>query len=193
MGGALYTGLGRPLTGPPHPRGDLPGEAIHHARPLPGASVLRFPRMAHPILLYDGVCGLCNRTVQFVLNRDPDGQFRFAALQSRLAAEILARHGRDAADLDTLVLVLDPGAEAERVFVRSRAILKICGSLGWPWKALLVLWPIPSFLTDLGYRLVARLRYRFFGRYDTCPLPSPEQRSRFLGFEDSEPARSDRV
>ena len=155
--------------------------------------MLRFAGMAHPIFLYDGVCGLCNRTVQFVLNRDPGGQFRFAALQSPLAAEILAQHGRDAADLDTVVLVLDPGAESERVFFRSRAILKICGSLGWPWKALLVLWPIPSFLTDLGYRLIARLRYRFFGRYDTCPLPSPEQRSRFLGFKDSEPARSDRV
>lgn len=155
--------------------------------------VLLFPRMAEPILFYDGVCGLCNRTVQFVLKRDPTGQYRFAALQSRLASETLARHGRDASDLDTVVLVLDPGGDDERLLVRSRAILKILGTLGWPWKAALVFWPIPSFLTDLGYRLVAWSRYRLFGRHETCPMPSPEQRDRFVGLEDEETARADAV
>ena len=143
--------------------------------------MLLFLRMAHPILFYDGVCGLCNRTVQFVLRRDSEGRFRFAALQSDLAEETLERHGRAAVDLDAVALVLDPGARTERVLVRSRAILKVMGSLGWPWKAVLVLWPIPSFLLDLPYRLVSLVRYRLFGRYERCPLPTPEQRSRFLG------------
>ncbi len=140
----------------------------------------------HPILLYDGVCGLCNRLVRFVLRRDGKGVFRFAALQSGLGERILTRHGADPRDLDTVYVVLnhDPGksdAAGERLLARSDAVIFVLQQLAgiWPGAAMLMrLAPRP--LRDWGYGIVARHRYRVFGRYDTCPLPSPETRDRFL-------------
>jgi predicted DCC family thiol-disulfide oxidoreductase YuxK len=86
--------------------------------------------MPHPILLYDGVCGLCNRLVQFILRRDPDRLFRFAALQSVLAGRILARHGVDAQDLDTVYVVVDYGLRDEELLARSDAVVFILRHLG---------------------------------------------------------------
>lgn len=140
------------------------------------------------ILLYDGVCGFCNDTVWFVLKRDPERRFRFAPLQSDYAREVLAQHGKNADDLDTVYLVTSAGGEAEDLRWRARAILKIAAALGWPWKAILVFWPLPTVVLDFGYRIFARLRYRLFGRLDECPVPTQEERSRFLGFETSAPA-----
>jgi predicted DCC family thiol-disulfide oxidoreductase YuxK len=133
------------------------------------------------IILYDGVCGLCNGLNQFVLARDPDGRFRFAALQSALAAEILGRHGRDPRDLDTVYLVLGHGGPDERLLRKSDALLWILRELGGPWRTTGALRVLPRFLRDLGYDLVARTRYRLFGRYDSCPIPDPRHRARFLG------------
>jgi predicted DCC family thiol-disulfide oxidoreductase YuxK len=133
-----------------------------------------------PIILYDGVCGLCNRLNRFVLARDPAGRFRFAPLQGRLAREVLARHGRDPDDLDTLYLVLGYGRPDERLRRKSDAILWILRELGGPWRAARALRILPRSLRDLGYDLVARTRYRLFGRYESCPLPAPEHRERFL-------------
>jgi len=137
--------------------------------------------MPHPILLYDGVCGLCNRLVQFILRRDPEGVFRFASLQSALAAGILARHGADARDLDTVYVVLNAGQADEQLLPRSDAVIFILQQLGGIWRpAAFVIRLVPRPLRDWGYRLVARNRYRIFGRYDACPLPSADTRSRFL-------------
>jgi predicted DCC family thiol-disulfide oxidoreductase YuxK len=133
-----------------------------------------------PIILYDGVCGLCHRLNRFVLARDPAGRFRFAALQSALAGEILARHGRDPQDLDTLYLVLGHGRADERLLRKSDAALWILRELGGPWRAASLLRVVPRALRDLGYDLVARTRYRLFGRYDACPIPDPRHRARFL-------------
>lgn len=135
----------------------------------------------HPIVLYDGVCGLCNRAVQFILRHDRNAVFRFASLQSPLAARLLNRHGADASDLDTLYVVLDPEGDAESVLSRSDAVLRIMRQIGgfWALAARLFGW-IPRPLRDWGYRMVARTRYRIFGRYDTCPIPSEETRGRFL-------------
>jgi predicted DCC family thiol-disulfide oxidoreductase YuxK len=133
-----------------------------------------------PIILYDGVCGLCNRLNRFVLARDPAGRFRFAALQSARAREILTRHGRDPRDLDTLYLVLGYGRADERLLRKSDAALWILRALGFPWRASAALRVLPVGLRDLGYDLVARTRYRLFGRYETCPLPEPRYRARFL-------------
>jgi predicted DCC family thiol-disulfide oxidoreductase YuxK len=133
-----------------------------------------------PVILYDGVCGLCNRLNRFVLARDPGGRFRYAALQSALAGEILARHGRDPRDLDTLYLVLGLGRPGERLLERSDAVLWILRELGGAWRAAGVLGAVPRGLRDRGYDLVARTRYRLFGRYDACPLPDPRHRARFL-------------
>ena len=133
-----------------------------------------------PIILYDGVCGLCNRLNRFVLARDRPGRFRFAALQGALAGEILARHGRDPRDLDTLYLVLAHGRPEERLLRKSDAALWILRELEGPWRAAGALRVVPRRVRDLGYDLVARTRYRLFGRYDSCPLPEPRHRARFL-------------
>lgn len=135
----------------------------------------------HPILLYDGVCGLCNRSVQFILNHDRSGSFRFAALQSDFAARILQRHGIDAKDLDTLHVVENYDRPNERVLQRSDAVLRAGKELGGIWSPLSTVAKIvPRPLRDLAYRIVARNRYRVFGKYDTCMLPDPKQRNRFL-------------
>jgi predicted DCC family thiol-disulfide oxidoreductase YuxK len=137
--------------------------------------------MPYPILLYDGVCGLCNRMVQFILRRDVDGVFRFASLQSGLAARILARHGANAEDLDTVYVVVDHDLPREHLLSRSDAIAFVLRSLGGVWKLLgILVQSTPRFLRDWGYGLVARHRYRVFGRFEACVLPSPEHRRLFL-------------
>jgi predicted DCC family thiol-disulfide oxidoreductase YuxK len=138
--------------------------------------------VAHPILLYDGVCGLCNRLVQFVLRRDPAGVVRFAALQSELATRILTRHGADARDLDTVYVVVNYELSDENLLSLSDAVIFILQHLGAAdlRGAGRVLQVVPRPLREWGYRLVARNRYRIFGRYDTCPMPTEETRSRFL-------------
>lgn len=145
----------------------------------------------HPIILYDGVCGLCNRLNQFVLRRDPEGIFRFASLQSALAGRILVRHGADAGDLDTVYVVvghdlsrLDSTKEDqsdERLLARSDAIVFVLKQLGGIWKVLGVLFQlVPRLVRDAAYRVVARNRYRVFGRFESCMVPSAENRGRFL-------------
>lgn len=137
--------------------------------------------MSHPILLYDGVCGLCNRLNQFVLRRDPEGIFRFASLQSGLADRILSRHGANAADLNSLYAVVNADQPDERLLARSDAAIFVLKQLGPFWRvAGFLLQLIPRFLREWGYRMVARNRYRVFGQFETCPLPSPATRERFL-------------
>ena len=133
------------------------------------------------ILLYDGVCGLCNRFVQFVLKRDAEARFFFASLQNDLAATILQRHGRDPHDLDTLYLVTNYQQPDERLTARSDAVLAVLQQLGGFWRAAaFALQLVPRWLRDWKYSLVARIRYRLFGKYDTCPLPQEKDRHRFL-------------
>jgi predicted DCC family thiol-disulfide oxidoreductase YuxK len=139
----------------------------------------------HPILLYDGVCRLCNRLVQFILRHDRQEIFRFVSLQSALAAQILTRHGADPHDLDTIYVVLnyEPDAEpsTERLLARFDATIFILSQLGGAWSFVAgAMRIIPISVRDWGYRVVARYRYRLFGRYDSCLLPSPETRDRFL-------------
>ena len=138
--------------------------------------------MPHPILLYDGVCGLCNRFVQLILRRDRNAMFRFASLQSALAARILARHNLNPSDLDTVyvVLNLDSGS-SELLLSRSDAALFVLKRLSAPLPAAaFLLHLLPKFLRDFFYNAIARHRYRIFGRSESCPLPSPQDRSRFL-------------
>lgn len=132
------------------------------------------------LLLYDGVCGLCNRLTRFVLRRDRRGRFRFATLQGALGREILAAHGRSACALDTFFVVAGYGSPHERVLERSAAALFVAGELGWPWRAAAPLRRLPAPLLDRVYEFIARHRYRWFGRRDRCPVPPPEQRERFL-------------
>ena len=133
------------------------------------------------IILYDGVCGLCNGFVAFVWPRDRQRQFRFAPLQGATARSILARHGRDATALDTVIVVVDPDGATERLLDRSTAGLYVLARLGGGWRILATLlgW-LPRPLLDLAYRVLARNRYRLFGRLDACPVPGPEHRERFI-------------
>jgi predicted DCC family thiol-disulfide oxidoreductase YuxK len=141
----------------------------------------------HPIMLYDGVCGLCNRMVQFVLKRDWDGIFHFAALQSQVAESILKLHGKNAADLNTVYVVLnfdpaDPEKSSGEILERSNAVLYMMRRLGGFWAVSgNLLRMIPRNVRDWGYSIVARIRYRVFGKYDTCTVPNAETRARFLG------------
>jgi len=136
---------------------------------------------ANPIILYDGVCGLCNRFNQFVLKRDPGDRFRFASLQSDFAAKVLRRHGINPQDLDTVYLVLDCAQPGERLLARSDAALSILREISGLWAAVAaVLSLMPKRLLDWGYNLIARHRYRIFGKFETCPLPDEKSRRKFL-------------
>lgn len=136
---------------------------------------------ANPIILYDGVCGFCNRTVQFILKRDTRDHFRFATLQSELARNLLQKHGLSAETLESVYLVLDPGQPSERVQVRSSASISIGRELGTFCRfAANMIAIVPPALRDWGYNLIARHRYRIFGKYDTCPLPKASDRHKFL-------------
>jgi predicted DCC family thiol-disulfide oxidoreductase YuxK len=138
-------------------------------------------RGSNPIVLYDGVCGLCNRLVQFVLKNDRNDVFRFASLQSKLAEQILVRHRLRSESLETVYVVLDYGLAEERLLSRLNAVVYVLQQLGGPLtyvSALLHVLPAP--VQNFLYRLVARNRYRVFGRYETCPLPDSDTRSKFL-------------
>jgi predicted DCC family thiol-disulfide oxidoreductase YuxK len=133
------------------------------------------PPDARHIVLYDGVCGLCNHAVQFLLRVDRRQVLTFAPLQGETTAALRARHPEISEDIDTVVYIEDG-----RVYQRSRAFVRLAWQLPYPWRALSWLWIVPRPLADVVYRLVARIRYRVFGKYDACRLPTPEERARFL-------------
>jgi predicted DCC family thiol-disulfide oxidoreductase YuxK len=136
---------------------------------------------ANPLLLYDGVCGLCNRLVQFVLSHEKNDVFRFAALQSPLTSRLLKRHGASAADLDTFYIATNFDRAEEQLLARSDAVIFVLRELGGGWRILGAIFrTLPRPLRDSAYNLVARTRYRVFGKFDACPLPDPRHRHRFL-------------
>ena len=150
---------------------------------LSASEMSRAPESASPsgpILFYDGVCGLCDRTVQFVLRHDRQGRFRFAALQGASARRLLERHGRDPSRLDSMYLLLDPDTPRERVLERSDGILAVLQQLGGIWRLSAVARAVPRSLRNRTYDFIARHRYRWFGRYDQCALPPPGARGRFF-------------
>ena len=132
-------------------------------------------------LLYDGTCGLCATSVQFILQREKrDRSMRFAPLQGETAAAIVRAHPELAA-VDSVILVEDDGTTAPRISVRSDAVIKVLRYLGGVWSMLAAVASIvPRLLRDAAYNLVARIRYKVFGRDTACLLPTPEQRVRFL-------------
>lgn len=133
------------------------------------------------LVFYDGVCGLCGRFVQFLLARDPAGRIRFAPLQGDLARRELTPLGHDPADLDSVFVIADWQTPGQHVLARSRAVRYAVSRLGGPWGvAAGAARLVPPALADAVYRIIARRRYRLFGRFDACPLPPPEWRSRFL-------------
>jgi len=142
--------------------------------PVPDAS-----REPEHVVFYDGDCGLCHRTVQWILAADRDGLFHFAALQGSTATALHARHPHLPANLDTVVYV-DRSSGVEEVFVRSEAIFRVCDRLGHTPVWLATVRRLPRWLTDLAYRAVARSRHHLSRALAHCPLPPPAARARFL-------------
>ena len=132
------------------------------------------------VLLYDGTCGFCDGAVKFVLRVDRRGEMRFAALDSDFGCAVLQRHPK-LAGVDSVVYVENPDGPDERVLVRSEAALGVARYLGGPWRALgAVASVVPTPALDWLYDRFAAIRYRVFGRVDSCALPAPEVRARFL-------------
>lgn len=132
------------------------------------------------IILYDGVCNLCDSAVRFILPRDPKGQFCFASLQGEFARKFaandpIARSAINASSPETIILI-----DGEQFYERSTAVLRIAAGLHFPWSLLGLLRIIPRPIRDAAYCWVARNRYRWFGKKESCPLPRPEWKSRFL-------------
>ena len=128
-----------------------------------------------PVAFFDGVCNLCNGSVRFVIERDPHKHFQFAPLQSETATTLIGRTADPLAMPDSIVLV-DDG----RLYVRSTAALRIARRLRFPWPLLWLFMAVPRPLRDWVYDLIARHRYGWFGKRDSCMVPTKEIRDRFL-------------
>lgn len=129
----------------------------------------------HPVLLFDGVCNLCNGAVQWVLLRDKRDVFRFAALQSETGQDLLRRHQQDTLQYNTVIMV-----DGDRLYTHSDAVLEIARRLGFPWRLLFIFYYCPRSLRNAVYNWVARNRYRWFGKSQTCMLPRPEWQHKFV-------------
>lgn len=127
------------------------------------------------VIVFDGVCNICNRWVQFLLQRDSKGGLRFAHCQSEFGSTIMLQLDEDPHDPSTVVLV-----DGENLYIRSAAILRALASLGGLWRAALLLLIVPPPIRDAAYLQFARRRYRWFGRTDECRVPEPRWRERFL-------------
>jgi len=135
---------------------------------------------AKAIVLYDGVCGLCNRAVQFLLKRDRHDRLQFASLQSDLAARVLNRHGMNPKGLDTVYAVLNYGEPNETLLAKGDAFLFFAGVIDGVWSVARVVKVVPRPVRNWLYDFVARHRYQVFGKSESCMLPDPKQRHKFL-------------
>ena len=127
------------------------------------------------IILFDGICNLCNQSVQFVLEHDKEKQFRFASLQSKFGQSFLNKNGLDTKNFDSIILL-----DGKKYYSKSDAALRIAKELDHPTKLLSHWIILPKFIRDFFYSLIAKNRYRFFGKKESCWLPTPELKSRFL-------------
>jgi predicted DCC family thiol-disulfide oxidoreductase YuxK len=132
------------------------------------------------LVLYDGVCGLCNRLNTFLLPRDVDAVFAFASLQSEAGQSLLKRFGRASDSLDTFYVVTNYRSASPVLLAKSRAALFVLTTLGGFWRWLALFGVLPSTLLDRAYDVIARNRYRILGRSETCLLPAPEYKTRFI-------------
>jgi predicted DCC family thiol-disulfide oxidoreductase YuxK len=132
------------------------------------------------LILYDGVCGLCSRVIQFVAPRDRAGVFHYTPLQSPLGQSLLRRHGQDPTALDTFFIIVGHRSASPLLLSKARAALFIARTLRGPVRLAALLRVFPWRMLDWGYDRIARNRYRWFGRTDHCLLPAPEYRRRVL-------------
>lgn len=128
-----------------------------------------------PLVLYDGTCGLCARSVRWILRHESDHELKFAPIQGETTAALRATYPNIPQNVDSVILIV--GGKAH---LRSKAFLHLGKHLRAPWRWIHAFRWLPGFVLDGFYRIVAALRYRMFGRVDSCELPSPENRARFL-------------
>ncbi len=128
------------------------------------------------LILFDGVCNFCNASVNFIIDRDQDDFFRLASLQSELGQQILKEHAKPLSDFDTLLLIQDG-----QIFEKSTAALMIARRLSFPWFLFTVFLVLPRWIRDPVYSLVAKNRYRLFGKSQICRLPTEKDRHKILG------------
>ena len=127
------------------------------------------------VVVFDGVCNLCNYAVMFIIRRDVNGRYRFASLQSEAGQSLLRQYGLPSEHFDSVVLI-----EGNRCYTQSTAALRIARGLGGLWPMLYLLIALPRPWRNALYNWVARNRYRWFGQPDQCLMPAPELRERFL-------------
>ena len=132
--------------------------------------------MKNPILLFDGVCNLCNGTVQQIIKADKNGIFRFASLQSDFGQEQLKQFNLEGDYLKTLVLISD-----EKAYIRSDAALEIARQLGGLWSVSYIFKIVPPFIRNAVYDFISNNRYHWFGKQESCMIPTSELKARFLG------------
>lgn len=126
------------------------------------------------IILFDGICNLCNSSVQFILKKDQSGKFKFASLQGEKGQNLLIKHGLNT-DINSFVLI-----ENGKSYTKSSAALRVCKHLNGTCKIALVFFILPRFIRDYLYDIVAKNRYKWFGKQESCMLPLPEWKNRFL-------------
>ena len=129
----------------------------------------------HKIILFDGVCNLCNSSVVFIINRDSNDLFRFAALQSQVGKELVSKYGIDTSKTDSIILI-----DGDNFYIKSTAALKISRHLSGAYPLIYGFMIVPNFMRNWVYDLIARNRYRWFGKKDSCMIPTPELNSKFL-------------
>jgi len=132
------------------------------------------------LILYDGVCGLCNRWNTFILNHDLQGLFNFAPLQGKLSRSLLHRMGQDPERLETFFVITDYRSSTPRLLAKSAAALFVTTHVSGISRLTVVFRVVPAALLNVGYDLIARYRYRLFGRYDMCPIPEAQHKERFV-------------
>ncbi|HZH64002.1 MAG TPA: thiol-disulfide oxidoreductase DCC family protein [Flavisolibacter sp.] len=129
----------------------------------------------HPVVLFDGVCNFCNASINFIIKQDTKKKFHFAALQSEAGQKLLEEYGLPKEGFDSFVLI-DKG----RVYKKSSAGLRVYGKLAWYWRWSQAFWLAPQFLRDAVYDLIAKNRYKWFGKKEACMIPGAEVKERFL-------------
>jgi predicted DCC family thiol-disulfide oxidoreductase YuxK len=127
------------------------------------------------IVLFDGVCNLCNSSVQFIIKHDKKKQFRFASLQGKFGQEVLKKNNFSSESLNTLILI-----EEDKIFTRSTGVLRMLKHLGGGWSLLYGFIILPAFIRDAVYNWVSKNRYKWFGKKDECMIPTKELKERFL-------------
>lgn len=131
--------------------------------------------MEDKIVLFDGVCNLCDNSVKFIIKRDKKGIFKMASLQSEVGKQLQEKYGQDTSKVDSVMLI-----ENGKLYTKSTAALRIAKNLDGAWKLFIVFMVIPSFIRDIFYDFIAKNRYKWFGKHDACMIPDKSIKSRFL-------------